>query len=264
MIQSQFAIWGAVGLFVGMLSLLELGRRLGQRRSLKDAEGARSGLGAIEGAIFGLMGLLLAFTFSGAAIRFDLRRNLIVQEANAIGTAWLRLDLLPASAQPPLREALRRYLDARLAVYAKLPDLDAARAALAEANALQLGIWEQAVAACQTEAGRPATMLVLPALNEVFDLANTRTMATQTHPPNILYVMLGTLSLVAALLAGYGLAGGRSRSWIHILGFAAIMATTVYIIIDYEFPRLGSIRVDAFDQALRDVRQAMETPKAPP
>ena len=118
-----------------MILLLELGRRLGRRRQGRDEEGARAGLGAVEGAVFTLLGLLIAFTFSGAASRFDMRRQLIGQEANAIGTAWLRLDLLPAQAQPELRDLFRRYLDLRLAAYRKMPDVEAALAELSQAKA---------------------------------------------------------------------------------------------------------------------------------
>jgi len=74
----------------------------------EDPEGARAGAGAVEGSVFGLLGLLIAFTFSGAAFRFDARRQLAVEETNAIGTAYLRLDLLPADKQPALRDSFRR------------------------------------------------------------------------------------------------------------------------------------------------------------
>ena len=84
----------SVSLFLGVLLALWIGREIGVRRIREDAEGARAGVGAVDGAVFGLMGLLIAFTFSGAATRFDARRELIVQETNAIGTAWLRLDRL--------------------------------------------------------------------------------------------------------------------------------------------------------------------------
>ena len=84
-----------LALFSSMLVLLEIGRRIGLRRMAQDSEGARAGVGAVEGAVFGLLGLLIAFTFSGAASRFDTRRQLIVEETNDIGTAYLRLDLLP-------------------------------------------------------------------------------------------------------------------------------------------------------------------------
>ena len=247
----------AGGLFVGMVLLLELGRRLGRRRQGKDLEGARAGLGAVEGAVFTLLGLLIAFTFSGAASRFDARRQLIVQEANAIGTAWLRLDLLPAGAQPELRDLFRRYLDLRLAAYRKMPDIEATLAELSKSTALQGEIWKKGVAACQ-ESPDPAKVQLIPALNEMFDLAATRALAAQMHPPAIIFVMLGILALMSSLLAGYAMAGSKTRSWIHVVGFALIMATTVYVILDLEFPRLGIIRIDAFDQVFVDLRQSMQ------
>ena len=246
----------ALALFAGMVLLLELGLRWGKRRRARDMEGARAGLGAVEGAVFGLMGLLVAFTFSGAAARFDTRRHLIIEEANAIGTAWLRIDLLPAEAHPELRDLFRRYLDTRLAAYQKLPDLAAAHAELVEANELQAAIWSRAVAAC-LHAPPATTTVMIPALNEMFDIATTRTAASQIHPPAIVFIMLGVLALMSSLLAGYAMAGGKWRSWIHILGFALILGSTVYVILDLEFPRIGFIRVDSFDQLLVEVRQSM-------
>jgi hypothetical protein len=249
----------AVGLFVGIVAMLEWGRRFGIRRLAVDPVGAQAGTGAVEGAGFALVGLLIAFTFSGAASRFDVRRDLIVVETNAIGTAWLRLDLLPAAAQPAIRDSFLQYLDARLAIYRTLPDLDAAQAELAKASALQTTIWKQAVAAGQREGASPdAIKLLLPALNDMFDITTTRTMAAQIHPPLVIYGMLIALALASALLAGFGMASGKSRSWLHILGFAGVMAVAVYVIIDMEFPRLGLIRVDTFDQALVELRASMK------
>ena len=105
--------------------------------------------------VFGLLGLLIAFTFSGAATRFDDRRHLVRQEANIIGTAWLRLDLLPDTPRENLRNLFRRYLDSRLETYDRLPDLDAFRAGLARSGQLQNEIWSKAVAACR-ESGSTA------------------------------------------------------------------------------------------------------------
>lgn len=248
----------AAGLFVGMLVLLNAGRRLGTRRLAVDAEGARTGVGAIEGSVFGLMGLLISFTFYGAAARFDSRRQLVVEEANAIGTAYLRLDLLPSQAQPALREKFRQYVDSRLEVYIKVPDIDAALAELARSNIIQGEIWNEAVAACQAKSDTATTNLLITALNQMIDITTTRTMAARIHPPPIIFALLGALSLATSLLAGYGMAGGKTRNWLHELGFAAILAVTVYVILDIEYPRQGLIRVDDFDQVLRDVRQSMK------
>ncbi|CDH45911.1 hypothetical protein [Candidatus Contendibacter odensensis] len=254
-----FAFLITLGLFLGMLLLLDLGRRIGIRRRAQDPDGATAGTGAVDGAVFALLGLLIAFTFSGAASRFDTRRNLIVEEANDIGTAYLRINLLPASAQPELRESVRRYVDARLEAYRKLPDVEAAKVELAKAAQLQNEIWNQAIAAGRLEGAQPAaTMLLLPALNQMFDITTTRTMATQMHPPKIIFAMLFVLALASSLLAGYGMAGGKSRNWIHMGGFALIMAFAIYVILDLEYPRIGLIRVDAFDQVIMEVRAGMK------
>lgn len=247
-----------IGLFFGMLILLEIGRRIGIRRLAEDPEGAKAGVGTVEAAILGLLGLTLAFAFSGAGERFAARRHLIVDETNAIGTAYLRLDMLPAGAQPALRENFRRYVDARLDVYRKLPDMSAVKEALTKANKLQGDIWHQAVSAVRAE-GAPfqAPAIVLPALNTMIDITTTRTMATQMHPPTIMFVMLFVLPLVCALLAGYGMVGS-SRNWVHIISFSFIIAATVYVTLDIEYPRLGFIRVDDFDQALVELRESMK------
>jgi len=246
------------GLFIGLLLFLDIGRRRALGPMQEDSGTAGEGVGAVDGAVFALLGLLIAFTFSGASSRFDTRRQLIVEETNDIGTAYLRVDLLPADLQPALRESFRRYLDTRIEVYRKLPDIAAAKESLAKANELQKQIWRQAVVASRAEGAQPAApVLLLPALNAMIDITTTRTMATQLHPPVIVFVMLFGLALAASLLAGYGMTGSKVRRWFHMLGFALVMAFAVYVILDIEYPRLGLIRVDAFDQALVDLRQSM-------
>lgn len=247
------------GLFVGVLASIEVGRHLGLARLVRDPQGLAKGVGAAEGAVFALLGLMLAFTFSGAASRFQDRRFLITDEANAIGTAWLRLDLLPADAQPELRTLFRRYVDLRLAAYANVEDEAATLAKLQEGAALQGQIWSLAVAAGdRPEARQPATMLLLPALNEMIDITTTRTAAARNHPPLAVFLLLGTLALAGSLLVGYNVAVNPSRSWIHSLSYAAAIALSVYVILDLEFPRLGLIRIDEADQVLVDVRRSME------
>ncbi len=245
-------------LFVGMMLFLEIGRRVGLRRA-KDPDGAAgAGFGAVEGAVFGLLGLLIAFTFSGAASRFDGRRQLIGEEANDIGTAYLRINLLPVEKQSAMRDLFRQYLDARLAGYQKIPDMRAAKVEFAKAEALQKTIWTDAVSASQQTNTTTASMLLLPALNQMIDITTTRQVATQTHPPIIIFIMLGVLALACSLLAGYGMAGRKTRSWIHMLSFAAILTFAVYVIVDLEYPRLGFIRVNSADQVLVDLRRSMD------
>jgi len=245
-------------LFLGIIGLTEVGRRIGAARLAADPEGAHKGVGAVEASVFGLVGLLLAFTFSGAAARFDQRRDLIMQETNFIGTAWLRLDLLPASDQPTIRGLFRSYLDARLDTYRSLPDLVASQAASARTAQLQTQIWQQAVNAGERARSPPLTTVLLPALNDMFDIAATRAATARMHPPATIYAMLVALVLAGATLVGYAMAGGRERKWLHSVGFALVSTVAVYVIIDLEYPRLGFIRVDAADEMLVNLRSTMQ------
>ncbi len=246
----------ALGLFVGQIALLEIGRRVGRRRQAQDVEGARTGIGAVEGAVFGVLGLLIAFTFSGAASRFDQRRMLIGEEANAISTAYLRLDLLPPAVRGPLKQKFRDYLDARLSAYRKLPDVDAATGDLNRSHTLRAEIWRDAVAAVSLPDALP--MAVLPPINNMIDIATNRWVAFQTHPPLVIFAMLSGIALVSALLAGYAMSGAKTRHRLHMLVYATVVSAAVYVIVDLEYPRFGLIRVDAADQFLVDVRDRMK------
>lgn len=245
-------------LFLGMLVCSEIGRRIARVRLARDPDGAKSGAGAVDTAVFGLLGLMIAFTFSGAASRFEARRHLVSDEANTIGTAYLRLDLLTSDAQPALRALFRRYVDARVATYRDVDDIDHAQARLDAGIALQSAIWTQSVAACsRTGVESRACLLLLPALNDMIDITTTRATATQNHPPVVIFVLLGALCLLGALLVGYGTAIGRERSWLHTTTFAATLALSVFVIVDLEFPRLGLIRIDQADQVLIDLGKTM-------
>ena len=248
----------AILLFGGMLIFVEFGRRLGISRRSRESEGERGNLGAIEGAVFALFGLVIAFSFSGAASRFNDKRALTAVEANSIETAYLRLDLLAQSAQPELHELFRSYVDSRIYTYRSLPNMAAAGVEMVRSKTIQREIWAKAVAATRLAESNPdAGKLLLPALNNMIDITTIRTMALKTHPPNIIYVLLFTLGLICSLLAGYRMATGQHRSWLHILSFSVISVIVIYVIIDVEYPRAGLIRLQAFDQVLIDVRNGL-------
>ena len=245
----------AVATFLGILLCLALGRWIGKRMLARDP-GRVPSVSSLETAVFALLGLMIAFTFSGALSRFDGRRLQVVDEANAIGTAWLRIDLLSASAQPRLRELFRNYVDSRIATYSKLPDIAAAQREAAQSQRLQNEIWARSVAALRTgETPFGTEVLVVQALNQMFDVSAARIAATQIHPPTIIYMMLIGLALASALLAGYQSAAEVDP--IHRFGFAVIVALTIYVIFEIEYPRLGLVQIDAIDELLVNVRAGM-------
>jgi len=251
-------IVSAVSLFLAMLLCMELGRRLGLASLKQDPEAAQKGIGAIEGAVFAILGLLIAFTFSGAATRFEDRRHLIGQEANAIGTAYLRIAILPEETQQELRELFRRYVDMRVDTYRNVEDKPETKARLSKQAVIQNEIWTRSVSACRhPDVPASAAMLILPALNEMIDITTTRVVATQNHPPAIIFIMLGGLSLFSGLLAGYGMSC-RGRSWLHVITYAAIISITLFVIMDLEYPRRGLIRIDTADRILIELKQSMQ------
>jgi hypothetical protein len=237
----------ALLLFPAMLALLELGRRL----RLREKNSFQSS--AIEGAIFALFGLLLAFTFSGAVARYDAHRQLIVQETNDIGTAYLRLDLLPAQAQPALRQLFREYTTSRLHLY------DAVSTEIsAESQRLQHKIWRDSVAAASAAgANADANKLLLPAVNDMIDITATRQNAFNMHPPIVVFLLLFVFSLGCAFLAGYGITGTQ-RNWLYTVALAAAVTLTIYATLEIEFPRQGLLHLTNTDSTLINLRNSMD------
>ncbi|MDP2282586.1 MAG: DUF4239 domain-containing protein [Pseudohongiella sp.] len=249
----------SLGLFLGMLLCFDLGRYLGVGRLSMDHEGVAKGAGPVEAAVFGLLGLLLAFSFSGAAARFEERRFLIATEANAISSTYQLLDLIPEQGQPELRTLFQRYLENRIVIYRDAANVELTDAREAETSALQSQIWAAALSNV-SQPGVPAsvTMLLLPSLNDMFDITSTRAAAMENHPPRVIYVLLLCLSLLSAMLAGYVLSIGKGRNWFYMLLFTTSISLTLYVIVDLEYPRFGLIRIDSADQQLIELREQMQ------
>ncbi len=237
----------ALLLFPVLLLLIDLGRRL------RDRQPQLSGNSAIEGAVFGLFGLLLAFTFSGAVARYDIHRELLTREVNYIGTAYLRLDLLPEQSRPALRQLFRDYITSRLNLFASVGEEVSPATAT-----LQHQIWDRSVAAASSaEASPDATKLLLPAVNDMIDITSTRQNAFNMHPPEIVFLLLLIFSWGSAFLAGYSIPAER-RNWVYSVAFSLAITITVYATLEVEFPREGLIRLTNLDSHLIALRDSMK------
>jgi hypothetical protein len=181
---------------------------------------------------------------------------------NAIGTAWLRLDLLPLEAQPELRSLFRRYAELRAAFFEAPLDhttLKNRRKAMAE---LQGMIWRGTLKSFQVSPrASQSPIVVLPALNSMFDIANSRILAIQNHPPPIISTLLIGLTFLSAILAGSGMASNKTRNRFHRILFALVMTMTIVVIADLEYPRRGFIRIDAADEALVHLARSLSAPE---
>lgn len=160
------AVGMAIGLFVLLLACLELGRALGRRRRDEDS----AGTAAAAGVVFAVLGLLVAFTFTTSASRFDERRQLVVQQANALGTAWLRVDVLPPARQPAIREDMRRWVALAADLTYRSQDPATYKATLKEADRLQSQVWRLGVAAVAETEAPTLNAFVLAPLNDWIDL----------------------------------------------------------------------------------------------
>ena len=233
-------------LFPAVLIVMEIGRRLRNRR--------RNLLGSItiESAIFGLFGLLLAFTFSGAVSRYDMHRLLMTQEANNIGTAYLRLDLLPAQAQPAIRQLFRDYTFAP-----PLLRLGRGRSFFDHhwPPKEDLGTLSDSRIFERRESRR--ARLRIPSLNDMIDITASRRNAFNMHPPDVVFLLLFAFSCGCAFMAGYSIHSDM-RDWVYSIALAATVTLTVYATLDIEYPRQGLIRLTSLDRSLVELRDSMK------
>lgn len=243
-----------VGLLVaGSLVCSELGHRLGRLR-LRDATPGD----ALETFVLGLLGLLFAFTFASAIERFVARRTLVLEEANDIGTAHLRLDLLPQSLREPARLALRDYVDARLVLFRAVDEREPPRPAEEVVNARAATLWRVAVEGARADP-TPVTMILLPALNDLFDRGAERALRLRYHPPPIVYMLLFIVTLVAAFVTSYRPPGrSHEHDLLMRVVFAGVAGLIVLVINDLEHPSHGFFRADEVDPILVAARASLD------
>jgi hypothetical protein len=245
-------------LYLGMGGSIEAGYRMGKRRLKKHPGEKFEGSGAVESSIFGILGLILAFTFTGALSRYENRVKLVLKEANAIGTAYYRLDLLPKEDQDKLRPLYREYTQSRINVFAKYADRPLSNSYVRRSLELQNQIWNIANTSVLKVQNPGIISLVLSSTNEVIDVANERLQATRTRPPLIVYILLFTLPLAAAFLVGQGMAANQRRPLFYMVTFCATISAIIYIIVDLEFPRLGLIQIDLGDKVLVETLDSLK------
>lgn len=242
-------LW-SVGLFTILVALasFEAGFQIGRRKRGED-EGA---LGTVVGAGMGLLAFFLAFTFGIAATRFEARRQLVLDEANAIGTAYLRAELVADPQGSEIQKLLREYVDVRIQG-AQAGGLDAA---IARSEELHRELWAEATALSRSDPHSIIAGLLIESLNEVIDLHEMRiTVGVRSRIPERVWDTLYVLTALAMLAMGYhaGRSGERSPSVVPLaLAFSAV----ILVVTDLDRPQEGALRVS--QQALIDTRESMD------
>jgi hypothetical protein len=244
--------------FVAILNiaLFELGRVLGKRHSSAGRDDPA--FGVAQGAIFGLAALILGFSFSLAQARFDIRRHLVVEEANAIGTAYLRASFLPPAAASRFRSILTSYTRLRLAAYTYNPDLQARLRAERKSVALQSNLWGIAVDAGRADPHNTQLSLLTAALNGTIDLSSEQAAVLKTHVPTGLIAFVIAVSGVVAILVGFSYGRTASRNLLMTILFSLLFSAVVSTIVDLDRPQRGLIRVN-----LTPLQTQLQSMKAP-
>jgi len=250
-----------LGTIAIVLLTIEAGFRFGDHSRRDSAEEKESPVSAISAALLGLVAFMLAFTFSAVTQRYDERRTLVRDEANAIGTAWLRTDFLPEAERAETARQFRRYVDIRLDL-AQTRDISKLQQALAESDEIQRRLWSQATTHARHEPHSPIMALYVSALNEVFDLHSTRVaVAVHARVPNGIWLVLYALVILGMFGVGYqtAMAGSRRSRAAPVLAIA--FSTVITLIVSLDRPQSGFITVS--QQPMFDVRASMgESPAA--
>jgi hypothetical protein len=230
----------------------EIGNWFGLRSYRAGTDNAD--VGTLAAASLGLLALLIAFSFSMAEARFDARRNLVLEEANAIGSTANFALMLPEPAQQPILRLLRDYVAARIALVVSADPAQTQRN-IARSLDLQQRLWQQAVAVV---AANPPTLTIhrfVTSLNEMNNIHERRITALRAHVPSDVTGMLIGAAMVALGFAGYntGLAGARRR--LPLLVMSVTVALLIMLIVDLDRPYEGLIHVPV--QALIDAAQGI-------
>lgn len=241
-----------------MLAGSELGQRWARRRSELDGEHVHTGVRSIEASVFALLGLLIAFTFAGATERVERRRQVLVEEANALSTVYLRLDLLPEPTRGRAQALLRDYLQARIRAYSRQSSPDVTTVEIRRAAAMQARIWREVLVGCEAAGAPTCSLHTIPALNAVFDVQTERSMHEYMHPPLVIFALLYALAIACAVFAGAESSVRRRPSRGYLVGFSIIIPLTVYIVLDLEYPRRGALQLDVHDRVLTSLLAEMD------
>ncbi len=194
-------------------------------------------LKTLEGAVLGLLGLLLGFSFAMGVGRYDARKQLEIDEANAIGTTWLRTDTLPEPIRSTEKQLLREYVPARMAFLSAGTDTAGIQASIAKTADLQSRMWAAAAADASMHRD-PISGLFLSTLNDAIDLSEKRLAAFENRIPIAAWVLLLMMSAAASALVGIGMTH-RSRLLLFVLPL--VVAGAMTLILDLDSPRAGFV-----------------------
>ena len=248
--------WLIIAVFIALLLLIaEGGFRLGHRLRPRVTEAVKSQISSIQAAILALFGLLLAFTMSMAVSRYDARKQLVVEEANAIGTTYLRAQLLPQPHRAEISRLLRDYVDVRLQFFDAGADQERIQQVNDATGRFHRQLWAGATALGELDPRAVTTGLFIQSLNEVIDLPTKRLAALENRVPEVVMLLLFAGAICSLGLIGCSHGLEDQRNLVMSVLFALLISLVILVIIDLDRPRRGLIQVS--QQSMSDLQKSL-------
>ena len=253
----------AVCLFVFLMSVVETGFRLAVLTGANLDDDSREQIAASRDSLGILLSFMLGFTLAMALPRFDLRKHLVMEEANAIGTTSLRAGLLPEPQRSQVRVLLLQYVQVRHAYSQAPPGEREIATTIDRTKSLQSALWQKAEEAAR-QSPTAVTAQFVTSLNETIDLSEKRLSALENRIPATIWLMLLLIALMTCFTFGYW---QRKRFWLVAVVSPLMIAIVMGLIADLDCSRSGFLRVDlrSLERVAQDLRNAPSTsPEAPP
>lgn len=234
----------------------EIGFRLGRRAGKGLGEEAYPHVATIEGALLGLLALLLGFAFSMAMSRYDSRRQVVVAEANDLQTTFLRSKLLPSARRHEIGILLKEYVDSRISYLQAGRDTALIRQALDLTVKLQDKLWNAALAVAEENSDEVRTGYFIESLNGLIDDHSRRLTAMESHVPDVIFILLLFVGAMTLAMTGYSSGFNEHRLIVPRLILIVLTAATLLVIVDLDRPRRGLITVS--ERSLVDLKAQLD------
>ena len=256
---SHFESWQiTICVLLGMMLFYWAGHLITRRSLLRKQPVENKTSNVVEGSLLGLLALILGFSFSLSNSRYDKRQSLVIDEANAIGTAILRTDLYQDSVKSPLKLAMRDYLEARIRYDDAAANKDSILESLKATEWAQKRIWKIVSDAAQSQENMVRTNQMVPALNEMFDIATTRQALLLAKVPDLVFFLLFALCFTGSFLIGYS--DDKQPEWGIVSSFLVMVGLSIYMILDLDRPRTGIINNEGIYQQITALRSMFTNP----
>lgn len=251
--------WPTWLIIVGLLALMlvsnEVGFRFGMRDFRRETEVSRTVSNALKGSIFGLVALLLGFSFSATTSRYDLRQRIVLDQANAVGTCYLRAQLLSDEHSDAIQGVLRKYVDERIDLFDAGRDADATAEHRTRIKQYLTDLWTAVETANDADPEVVRNSMIVSAANDVIDLSSTRDWANHNHLPDPVLALLLVSVVMSSLLLGHssGQSGRRHPGlW---LASNVVFGLVLFVVLDFDRPRRGLIQID--QRPLLELRESL-------